>query len=273
MTNNKQILDLMVKTAEQSAQLIRSNFRQSDEYQDKSSHIDIVTATDTASQKNIHEMLVSGMKNLGFSEDEVGFVEEESGNDSVKKHNFIVDPIDGTTNFASGIPFSCISIGYATDHDIKIGVVLEPFSKTLYWGEAGEGSFVKNELLGKRRLQLKMKPEKSWIIGAHLNGLDVVDAQFETYQRIYPHVRGLRNIGSLTLDLCFMADNVIDVVFNQGCYFWDLAAASILLKEAGGQIYDYSGQDLEFDWSDTKKKYHVMACHPSSLEKVVEFVK
>jgi len=263
----------MVKTAEQSAQLIRDNFRQSDEYQDKSSHIDIVTATDNASQKNIHKMLVSGMKDLGFSEDEVGFIEEESGSDNVKKHNFIVDPIDGTTNFASGIPFSCISIGYAIDHDIKTGVVLDPFSKTLYLGTTGEGSFVKNELLGERRLQLKTKPAKSWIVGSHLNGLDVVDGQFDTYQQIYPHVRGLRNIGSLTLDLCFMADNVIDVVFNQGCFFWDLAAASIILKEAGGQIYNYNGQILEFDWSDTKKKYHVIACHPSSLEKVVDFVK
>ena len=273
MTTNKQILALMIKTGEQSAKLIRDNFRQSDEYQNKSSHIDIVTSTDNASQKNIHQMLVLGMKDLSFNEDEVGFIEEESDNNNVKKHNFIVDPIDGTTNFASGIPFSCISIGYALEHEIKMGVVLDPFSNTLYWGEVGKGSFVKNKLLGQRPLQLKTKPIKSWIVGAHLNGLEVVDSQFDTYQKIYPHVRGLRNIGSLTLDLCFMADNVLDVVFNQGCYFWDLAAASVILKEAGGQIYNYNGQILEFDWSDTKKKYHIFSCHPNSFEKVVDFVK
>jgi len=272
MTTNTQILQLMIKVAEQSAQIIRENFRQSDEYQDKSSHIDIVTATDTASQASIHESLISGMKSLGINENLVGFIEEESSGDAVKEHNFIVDPIDGTTNFASGIPLSCISIGYATGHEMKMGVVLDPFSKTLYWGELGQGSFVKNDLLGERRLHIKTKPMKQWIVSAHLNGLDVVDQQFATYQKIYPHVRGLRNMGSLTWDLCFLADNIVDVVFNQGCYFWDLAAASVILNEAGGKIFDDQGQKLQFNWEDTKKKYALIACSPENIEQVLSVI-
>lgn len=264
----EQILSLMIKAAEQSAQIVRENFRLNDEYRDKSSHIDIVTATDEASQKNIHDLLVSGMLELGFDENQIGFVEEESDIDSVKEHNFVIDPIDGTTNFASGIPFSCISIGYSLKREMEIGVVVEPFAKTLYWGQRGKGSFVKNELLGQRQLQLKDKPVKSWIVGAHLNGLDGVDKQFDIYRKMYPHVRALRNIGSLTLDLCFLADNVIDVVFNWGCYFWDLAAVSVILKEAGGMIYDDLGSNLQFDWDNTKKKYQLMACSPDSKKEV-----
>ncbi len=273
MATNEEILDLMIKAGEQSAQIIRDNFRRSDKYEDKSSHIDIVTEIDKASQKNIHEYLLVGMKSLGFTEDQIGFIEEETTSDSVKEHTFIIDPIDGTTNFASGIPFSCISIGYALNQEVKIGVVYEPFSKTIYWGESSKGSFIKNDLFGTRKLQLKTKPMKSWIVAAHLNGLDVVNEQFDTYQKMYPQVRGLRNIGSLTLDICNMADNVFDAIYNRGCYFWDLAAASVILKEANGEIYDYTGQILEFDWENTKKKYSLIACHPESQSDVISFIK
>src|SRR3989338_1330858 len=269
MTTSKPILALMVKAAEKSARIIRDNFRRSRDYENKKSHIDIVTQTDLESQKKIHEFLTLGMKDLGFNDAEIGFVEEESGNNKIKHHNFIVDPIDGTTNFSSGIPFSCVSIGYALGQKIKICVVFEPFSETMYWGEINNVSFVSSHLLGERRLRLQIKPMKTWIIGAPLTGLEVVNTQFAMYRKIYPHVRGLRNVGSLTLDLCFMADNVIDVVFNMGCYFWDLAAASVILNEAGGAIYDNQSQELKFDWVNTKKKYHLMACHPQIKKEVL----
>lgn len=270
--SSTQILSLMINAAEESAKIIRANFRQSDQYQDKSSHLDIVTATDLASQNSIHDILKSGMIKLGINESDIGFIEEECKTDLVKHHTFIVDPIDGTTNFASGIPFSCISIGYAVDRNMQLGVVLEPFSKTLYWGEVGQGSFVRDILRGEQRLLTSVKPAKSWIVGAHLNALDVVAEQFASYQKIYPHVRGMRNIGSLTLDLCFMADNVIDAVLNQGCYVWDLAAVSVILHEAGGALYDYQGIPLQFDWTESKKKYQVIACHPEIKEDLLKLM-
>lgn len=272
MITADKILNLMVEAAEQSGQIIRHNFRQSDAYQDKGSHIDIVTATDLESQKKIHEVVAAGMRDLGANESAVGFIEEESTKDSVKKHNFIIDPIDGTTNFASGIPYSCISIGYAFEQQMKLGVVLDPFSETLYWGVANQGSFVKNKLLGQRQLKLEVKPMKSWMISAHLNGFDVVDQQFATYQKLYSHVRGLRNMGSLTLDLCLVADNVFDVVLVNGCRFWDLAAASVIVEEAGGQLYDDRGNELEFDWTETKKKYQLIACRPDSKESIFSLI-
>lgn len=271
-----QICELMIETAKSSAEIIRQNFRQNDKYENKSSHIDIVTATDLASQQNIHNRLVKGMVEMGMEEGEIGFVEEESSADNISTHNFIIDPIDGTTNFASGIAFSCISIGYAFEKDIQIGVVLEPFSNTLYWGIKGEGSWVKvnssDGVSAEIKLSQKIKPAKQWLVGAHLNGMDVVGEQFKMYEQIYPFVRGLRNIGSLTLDLCMMADNVLDVVFNKGCYFWDLAASSVIVREAGGEIYDSQGEILQYDWQDTKKKYHLISCHPEILGEVKKMI-
>jgi len=262
----------MITAAQQSGEIIRNNFRQDTSSQNKTSHLDIVTQTDLDSQQEIHKLLVDGMTKLGFEPSEIGFIEEESSSDSLKKHNFIVDPIDGTTNFAAGIPFSSISIAYALEQDLKIGVILDPFSQTLYWGESGQGSYLQNQLLGKRELKLKPKPKTSWMVGAHLNGPDTVESQFKLYQKIFPQVRGLRNIGSVALDISMMADNVFDLILNQGCFMWDLAAARVILEEAGGQLYDYDGNQLQFNWHKSKKKYQLFACHPDIKNQVMEYL-
>ena len=77
-------------------------------------------------------------------------------------------------------------------------------------------------------------------------------------------------MGSLTLDLCLLADNALDGVLNRGCFFWDLAAANIILEEAGGMIYNTDGEKLSFNWEDTKSKYHLIACHPKSKENLLQ---
>jgi len=268
---NQQITNLMTSAATSSAQIIKNNFRKTDDFKNKSSHIDIVTPTDVLSQQNIRKVLVEGMVSLGYAETDIGFVEEESKVDVLKKYNFIVDPLDGTSNFSSGIPYCCVSIGFAVDQVLVAGVVADPFLDTVYCGVLGEGSFVKKAGEEKRQLLLSNKSMSSWMVSAHYNGLDKVHDQFSCYERIYPSVRGLRNLGSLTLDLCLLADNVFDVVLNKGCYFWDLAAASVILKEAGGQLFDYNGAPLAFDWNDSKKKYLVVGCRPDAVSDVLSF--
>ena len=119
---------------------------------------------------------------------------------------------------------------------------------------------------------MKTKEPKKWMVGAHLNGLEVVDAQFDSYRKIYPHIRGQRNMGSLAIDLCYLADNVLDVVFNRGCYMWDLAAAQAILNEAGGELYDVDGNPLLLDWENSKTMYHIIACHPDIKDQVMSFI-
>lgn len=273
------VLELMIKAARQSGELIKQNFRQSNHAQNKTSHLDIVTQTDRLSQQGIHECLISGMNECGVNSSDIGFVEEESSQDSIRYHNFIVDPLDGTSNFASGIPYSCVSIAYAEEQEVKMGVVFDPFTNSLYWGEKNQGAFIQTQPQNQRQLKLLPKPTKSWMVASHFNGLEVVAQQFASYQKIYPQVRGLRNMGSITLDLCLMADNIFDVVLNRGCYFWDLAAAKVILEEAGGKIYSLApdekvdGQDLSFDWIETKKKYQIMASHPETKAEALKLLR
>lgn len=269
---HEKVLKLMKSAAEKSGEIIRSNFRQTNGYSEKASHKDIVTKTDIESQENIQRILTKGMLELGFTKDEIGFIEEESDSDDVKKYNFIVDPIDGTTNFSSGIPISCVLIGFSVGKKVVVGVLFEAFSETMYWAEVGEGAFVKSSLYGERKVISTQKPINEWVVAAHLNAHDVAETQFEIYQKIYPKIRGMRNIGCLALDLCFLADGVMDAVFCNGCYFWDLAAVSVILREAGAEIYDLEEKPAEFNWGNTKHRYGIVATRPENKALVFNFV-
>jgi myo-inositol-1(or 4)-monophosphatase len=262
------ILDVMVEAAEKSAEIIRDNFKKSDAYSEKTSNKDIVTEIDKLSQKNIREVLTRGWGKMGMDLTALGFVEEESKSDDVRECNFIVDPIDGTSNFASGIPFSCVSIAFSENGEIVVGLVLDPFSKRRYWAIKNEGSFV-TDGSKTRSLKVANRPIKDWVIGAHVNGMEVYEQQFESYKKLYSKIRAFRNFGSLTLDACLVADGAFDAVLNKGCYFWDLAAVSLIVEEAGGDIYDFQGEKIVFDWVDTKKKYHAIIAHPEIKEALV----
>lgn len=270
---NQKILDLMLEAAQKSAVIVRENFHTDNDSNEKQSHKDIVTETDELSQKTINEHLTEGMINLGFLEKTIGFIEEESSDDVVQEHTFIVDPIDGTSNFSAGIPHVCISIAYARNKEILLGVVLNPISGDLFWGEKGKGSFLKNDLVGEMKLETTLREPSSWMVAGHFNGMELADDQFASYQKLYPHIRGLRNLGSLTLDVCYVAQGAMDLVMNLGAFFWDLAAARVILEEAGGKIYGPDGSELVFDWTDTRKRYENIVCHPESKDKVLEILK
>jgi myo-inositol-1(or 4)-monophosphatase len=272
MSNNP-ILNLMLEAAQKSAVIIRENFYTDNDSDEKQSNKDIVTKTDKFSQKTINEHLTNGMIELGFLVDSIGFIEEESQNDVVKEHTFVVDPIDGTSNFSAGIPNVCISIAYAKNKELILGVVLNPLSGDLYWGEKGKGSFLKNGLVAEMKLETIEREPSAWMVAGHFNGMEVADEQFANYKKLYPHVRGLRNLGSLTLDVCFAAQGAMDLVMNLGAYFWDLAAARVILEEAGGKIYAPDGSELVFDWLDTRKRYENIVCHPNIKDKVFELLK
>lgn len=268
----QEILNIITQAAHSSAEIIIENFNTQSKIKDKGSHKDIVTETDVASQKNIKSFITAELEKIGVEQDDIGFAEEESADHSVAEHTFIVDPIDGTSNFAAGIPYSCISIGYAYKQKVLVGLVYNPFSKTLYTGVTNEGAHMQIGDNQTVTLQVNPKEINSWMVGVHFNGIEVYRDQFKSYLELYPHVRGLRTFGSLTLEICAVADTSLDAVYNRGCYFWDLAAASVILREAGAELYNYQGEILEFDWQDTQSRYEVVACHPKNKDKAISFL-
>lgn len=165
---------------------------------------------------------------------------------------FIVDPIDGTTNFVHGFPYVSISLGFAIDQIPHVGVVYNPFTRTLYSGIKGQGSFLTDQWHDYVRLPLR-EPEplagldKALIAvewGSDRSGNDY-EVKVKTFKSLCASkeengamVHSLRSLGSAALNLCGVATGALDVYWEAGCWAWDVCAGWVILKEAGGEIVD-----------------------------------
>lgn len=183
------------------------------------------------------------------------FMGEETYKDGDKLTSaptFIVDPIDGTTNFVHAYPYVSISLGFAVDSIPQVGVVYNPFNKTLFSGIKGHGSFLTDMNHDKVRLPLK-EPEplggldKSLVAiewGSDRSGNDY-DVKVKTFRKLCASkedggamVHSLRSFGSAALNLCAVATGNIDAYWEAGCWAWDVCAGWVVLIEAGGEIVD-----------------------------------
>lgn len=264
-------IDHLRKAAEIAGEKLLAHFQEAIVVREKGSHQDLVTVADVESQNIIQRELLGTMKSLGFAEGETGFIGEESLH-SVAEHVFIIDPLDGTTNFASGIEYFCISIAYAHREEIIAGVVYEPVRKQCFMAEKGKGVFA-DEYGSLRRLEVPHWTMNESIFVPHFaSGHSAYQEQFELYARIYPHIRGLRSFGSITLDLCYYLEGTCNIVVDGRCFLWDLAAIALMIEEAGGLLMDWEGNRVVFDFHNPAQEYRIIACHPSQKEELLKLL-
>ncbi|KAK9455749.1 inositol monophosphatase [Dipodascopsis uninucleata] len=211
-------------------------------YDDKANSVDLVTETDAAVEKLVGDQLKAKYP-------EFEFMGEESYVPGVtklsEKPTFIVDPIDGTTNFIHSFPFSCISLGFSVDRKPTVGVIYNPFLNLLYTGIKGKGSYLNKE----RRLPLR-KPlpgvpltMKNALIGiewgTQRSGVNY-NVKSKTFTKLASEeggmVQGFRSLGSAAMNISAVAAGQLDAYWEGGCYAWDVCAGWIILEEAGGRI-------------------------------------
>jgi myo-inositol-1(or 4)-monophosphatase len=194
---------------------------------------DFVSAADLKSERTLKAELTRARPGYGLLFEESGAAE---GSD--KRHRWIVDPLDGTTNFLHGIPHFCISIGLERDGEIVAGVVYEPTRDELYWAEKGAGAW-----LNDRRLRVSARRQLGEaMIGT---GMPLRDRQQPLYPAILASVLtatgGVRRFGAAALDLAYVAAGRLDGFWEFGLSPWDIAAGMLLVREAGGYVSDLSG--------------------------------
>lgn len=228
---------------------------------DSSNYESLVTEADYNSQHTIKEYLTEALIKIGISEKEIGFIGEESLN-RAGLHKFIIDPLDGTTNFAFGIPYFCISIAYMFNNQTQSGLIYNPIEETVYFAEKGKGAYRKTKSQ-KDNLSIIFKEPKDSIIAAHYNS-QALQQLFNFYEKIVPISAGLRTMGSIALDLCYFTENKFQIVVNGGCYVWDIAAAKLIIEESGGILVDWNGKSINFDFENPKKYYRIFASHPKN---------
>lgn len=201
---------------------------------------DFVSAADRKAEKILREELSRARPNFGFLLEESGEIPGRDG------HRWIIDPLDGTTNFLHGIPHFAISIGLEWRGELIAGLVYDPIKDETFVAEKGAGAF-----LNERRLRVSRRNEFSRaMIGTGLPVLNWPGREkgFATQlERVSDKVAGLRRLGTASLDLAYVAAGRFDGFWEYGLKPWDVAAGIILVREAGGMVNHLEGEQ---PWSE-----------------------
>jgi len=154
---------------------------------------------------------------------------------------WIIDPLDGTTNYLHGFPQYAVSIALLEKQVVTHAVIYDPFKEELFNASNGEGAYLNNERI---RVTMSNGLQDTLIgTGFPFRNPEHLDCYLKTFKAIHPHVSGIRRAGSAALDLAYLAAGRLDGFWEIGLNSWDITAGSLLVKEAGGFIGDFSGRD------------------------------
>jgi myo-inositol-1(or 4)-monophosphatase len=204
---------------------------------------DFVSTADLKAEKTLKTELQKARPGYGFLMEESG---TSAGTD--KSHRWIVDPLDGTTNFLHGIPHFCISIGLEREGEIIAGVVYEPTRDEMFWAEKGAGAYVND-----RRLRVSARRALGdTVIGTGIPFRERGDHQsyVRTLAAVMRSTSGVRRMGAAALDLAYVAAGRYDGFWEFGLSPWDMAAGIMLVREAGGHVTDLAGGQAFFETGD-----------------------
>ena len=236
-------LNLMIKACEKASKVIIRDFGELENLQvSKKGPKDFVTKTDKRVEKILIEELSKSKKNYSF-------ITEETGKIINKNNNvfWIIDPIDGTTNFLHGIPHFAISVALQKDGDIIIGLIYDPIKNEIFYAERNNGSYLNNS-----RVRVSNKTDIEECLFASNN---------EGVKSIYPKLN-LRNTGCAALDLAYVGCGRLDGYFHNLINLWDIEAGKIIIEEAGGKVNDINNFELN--------KIDIRAGNPNIYEKMLE---
>jgi len=196
-----------------------------------------VSAADTRAEEILYTELVRARPGYGFLMEERGEVE---GAD--RTHRWIVDPLDGTTNFLHGIPHFAISIALEREGDLVAGLIFNPANQETFTAERGKGAYLND----RRRLRVAARTELSTsVIGTGIphSGRPEHDLFLEELRAVMAASAGVRRMGAASLDLAWTAAGRLDGFWERNLRPWDLAAGIVILREAGGYVSDAEGKD------------------------------
>jgi len=198
---------------------------------------DYVTYVDKESESRIKALLEK------FFPDHA-ILAEESGITGESPYLWILDPLDGTTNFIHGFPFVSLSLALEKEDEIIIGVVLDPLRDEIYWALKGRGAYLNGQQIKVN--QLYGLEGSLLATGFPFRTKKLLPQYLEIFRRLFLRTTGIRRAGSAALDLAYVAKGVFSGFFEFGLSLWDIAAGSLLIEEAGGVVTDFRGGKEHF---------------------------
>ena len=241
-------LNIMIKACEKASKVIIRDFGEVENLQvAKKGPRDFVTKTDKRVEEILIEELTKAKKSYSFLSEESGKIENND-----KDKIWIIDPIDGTTNFMHGIPHFAISIALKIDNEIKSALINDPIKNEIYFAEQNNGAYLNNQ-----RIRVSKK-----------NNLE--DCLFSSNSRglkfAYPELN-MRNSGCAALDLAYVGSGKLDGYFHNNINLWDIAAGILIVEEAGGVTNNIS----KFNFDSINIRAASSDIYPKMMEKLVKF--
>jgi len=260
MSTPSALLKVMIAAARKAGRGLARDFGEVSELQvSKKGPADFVSAADLRAEQVIAEELEKVRPGYSFLGEERGLIE---GTD--KSHVWIVDPLDGTTNFLHGIPHFAVNIALQREGQIVAGVTFNPATGDLFWTERGKGCFNNDKRL---RVAARRKLEESVIATGIPFAGKPGHAQFlKELHQIAPRVAGVRRFGSAALDLAWVAAGRFDGYWERGIKPWDIAAGVLMITEAGGAVASTNGG--AFDLNDGTVCCANLDLQPQILERL-----
>ncbi len=229
-----EILELAVAIARDIGSLQRERFSEPREIETKTSSIDLVTDVDRASDR-------LAVDRISAERPEDSILAEETGshhrNDA--EYRWIIDPLDGTTNYAHGFPHFCVSIGVERSGERFAGAIYDPMREEMFTATRGGGAF-----LNGKAIRVSKTAQLDRALLATGFGYDVhraEDDNLENFRRFVKRAQGLRRAGSAALDLAYVACGRFDGFWELSLHPWDVSAGLLIIEEAGGRISNLEG--------------------------------
>lgn len=251
------LLTIMIQAVEKVARGIRRDFNELENLQVSKKGVDsFVTSADLRAEKILFEELSKSRPKVGFLMEEGGEIPGEEGHG-----RWIIDPLDGTSNFMRGYPHFCISVAYEKEGRIQAGVALDPLRSELFYAEMGQGAFLNDRRI---RVAEPRNPNQTLLSFLPRKGLEL-EYQTSVFQNLSDHVGKIRISGSAVLDLCYIAAARLDGgLFLHVLEPWDVAVGVLMIQEAGGFITTFENQEVTF-----QKPLKIVAGTPAIHKKLL----
>jgi myo-inositol-1(or 4)-monophosphatase len=236
------LIRVMEKAARKAGQRLRRDFGEVEHLQvSRKGPADFVSKADQAAERTIYDELLAARPDWGFVLEEAGVIEGDPN-----KPRWVVDPLDGTSNFLHGIPHFAISIAAQEPRsdgngwgDVIAGIVYQPITDESFWAEKSRGAWLQDKRL---RVSARKHLDESLIAtGIPFAGHGNIAEWVKIYAALGPQVAGIRRFGAASLDLAWVAAGRYDGFWESGLHAWDTAAGCLLVREAGGYVSDWRG--------------------------------
>lgn len=250
------VKQVAIKAAKQAGALLRERVGNIKSIDYKSA-FNLVTDVDKESERLIISIIREEFENHQI-------LGEESGAHDGSPQRWLIDPIDGTTNFAHGYPFFCVSIGFEDAGERKLGVVYDPIADELFFAEKGHGAF-----LNDKKIQVSSHTRLAVCLCATGFPADTSTAKISNmaqFATVTDATQGVRRDGSAALDLSYVACGRLDAYWELKLAPWDLAAGTLLVTEAGGKISNLTGDEFDLNTG------HVIASNALIHDELVDLL-